>query len=289
MIIQITQTRSECFLIKELLPIWQKYADGFIFYDHFSNDDTIEYLQANKKKYNIKIITPKSDEHPDKHFETHCRQQLFDEAFKYTNKIICLDSDEYLDGTLSKVELEKILDDNPDTVFYSQWTQYASKNTLRVDGDWSKSLNDRIGSYQNRYTFPPMQRHSLHLPPAKKAIPISPDKLFIAHLQWLDKRWVGVKQYFWKVTDYVTNKVHGHTIVGKEAYDNSVNNFQWSIAAAPVELKIRDDIYKIQDIKQHYKLKEIVRLTLQYDVPNLGDWDMGIYDYCMSQKNKTTI
>ena len=290
MIIQITLTRNECFLIKELLPLWQKYADGFIFYNHFSDDDTAEYLEANKEKYNIlKILTPKPDEYELPH-ETHIRQQLFDEGLKYSNKIICLDTDEYLDGNLSKQELEKILDENPDTVFYSQWTQYASKNTLRVDGEWSKSLNDRIGSYQKRFTYPPMQRHSLHLPPAERTAAFKSSDIFIAHLQWLDKRWVGVKQYFWKVTDYVVNKAHGVTVVGKEAYDNSVNNFQWSYAPAPVELKTKEDIYKTQNIKDNFKLKEIVRLTKEYNIPNLGDWEMGIYDYAAgkSKASKNT-
>lgn len=281
--VQITLTRNECFLIKELLPLWSKYADGFIFYNHFSDDDTVEFLEANKEKYNIlKIIQPDPQE-KDLPQETIARQRLFDEALKYTDKIICLDTDEYLDGTLDKENLEKILDENPNTVFYSQWTQYASKNTLRTDGSWSKSLNDRIGSYQMRFEYPPMQRHSLHLPPAQRTAAFRPDQIFIAHLQWLDKRWVGVKQYYWKVTDYVVNKVYGAKIVGKEAYDNSVNNFQWDIEPAPVELKIRDDIYKIQDIKEHYKLKEIVRLTKEHNIPNLGDWGMGIYDYAIKK------
>ncbi len=32
MIVQITMTRNELFLIKEMLPQWQKYADGFVFH-----------------------------------------------------------------------------------------------------------------------------------------------------------------------------------------------------------------------------------------------------------------
>jgi len=287
MIVQITLTRNECFLIKELLPIWQKYADGFIFYNHFSDDDTAEFLEGNKEKYNIlKIINPPLEEKDLPH-ETNIRQQLFDEALKHTNKIICLDTDEYLDGNLSKENLEKILDENPNTVFYSQWTQYVNKNTLRVDGEWSKSLNDRIGMYQNRFTYPTMQRHSLHLPPAQRTTAFNSNDLFIAHLQWLDKRWVGVKQYYWKVTDYVANKVHGVQTVGKEAYDNSVNNFQWDVASAPVELKIRDNIYKTQDIKDNFKLKEIVKLTKEHNIPNLGDWGMGIYEYAAGTFKQT--
>ena len=126
MIVQITMTRNECFLIKELLPIWQKYADGFIFYNHFSDDGTAEFLEANKEKYNIlKVITPDSNEtdpsNPYAIMETSMRQQLFDEALKYTNNIICLDSDEYFDGKMTKQDLVSTLEKYPNTIFYSLW------------------------------------------------------------------------------------------------------------------------------------------------------------------------
>jgi len=287
MIVQITMTRNECFLLKELLPLWQKYADGFIFYNHFSDDGTAEFLEANKEKYNIlKVITPDPNEtdpsNPYAIMETSMRQQLFDEALKYTNNIICLDSDEYFDGKMTKQDLVLTLEKYPNTIFYSLWAQYTSKNTLRVDGDWSRSFNDRIGNYQQRFEIPIRSRHSLHMPPALNVARINPEDLFIAHLQWIDKRWVGVKQYFWKVTDYVMHKNCGFTdIVGKEAYDNSINNFAWSYAPASIELKVPEDIYKIQDIKNNYKLKEIVKFTKQYNIPNLGDWGMGIYEYCL--------
>ena len=219
-------------------------------------------------------------------FGTFCvileeRNINFPKCIKYTNKIICLDSDEYLDGALTKAELEEVLEQNKATVFYCRWVQYASKDTIRMDDIWKYNLTDRIGSYSQRAVYSPAQRHSLHLPPSKNSSAFNHDRLFIAHLQWLDKRWVGVKQYFWKVTDYVANQVHGAKIVGKEAYDNSVNNFQWITGPAPAPLRVRDDIYKIQNMKENDRLKDILRLTRQYNIPNLGDWGMGIYEYCM--------
>ena len=43
--------------------------------------------------------------------------------------------------------------------------------------------------------------------------------------QWLNKNYVAIKQYYWKVTDYVNNKQHGVDVVGNEGYNQSVNNF----------------------------------------------------------------
>ena len=119
MIVQITMTRNECFLLKEMLPLWSKYADGFIFLSDHSTDDTIEYLTANKEKYNIlKIIDRPDDIVGELKMESIIRQNLFNEARKHTNKIICMDSDEYLEGDLTKAQLESVLDQSPDCKFY---------------------------------------------------------------------------------------------------------------------------------------------------------------------------
>jgi hypothetical protein len=53
MIVQITITRNELFLIKKMMPLWQKYADAFVCMDDRSTDGTYEYLIENKEKYNI--------------------------------------------------------------------------------------------------------------------------------------------------------------------------------------------------------------------------------------------
>jgi len=284
MIVQVTITKNECFLIKEQLSNWSRYADGFVFLSDGSNDDTVEFLNNNKEKYNILAIIDKPDTLTSKlKNESDYRQEMFDEALKHTNKIICMDTDEYLDGSISKKELENCLNANPNTVFYLQWVQYASKNTLRVDGPWLQNLTDRIGCYNSHYSFSYAQSHSLHMPPTGQQQIISPNYLFIAHLQWLDKRWVGVKQYYWKVMDYVNKTVYGDSfhVVGKEAYDNSVNNFAWSYASAPYDLKVPDDIFKKQDMKKNERLLFIKKYTREYNIPNLGDWGMGIYDYCI--------
>jgi hypothetical protein len=40
MIVQVTMTRDELFIIKEMLPLWQKYADAFVFMDDNYVDGT---------------------------------------------------------------------------------------------------------------------------------------------------------------------------------------------------------------------------------------------------------
>jgi hypothetical protein len=284
MIIQITRTKNELFLLKELLPIWQKYADGFVFYDDFSSDGTFEFLTNNKDKYNIvEILRPSEDDDYIKKLkiETDARQLLYDTALKFSNKIICCDSDEYLDGSLSKQQLELFFDENPDTIFSLQWVQYTSKDKIRVDGPWDNNFKVRAGNYKTRGDFGHVQMHSLHLPPAGKVVHVNPAQLFIAHLQWIDKRWVGVKQYFWKINDYVNSHIHNASVVECSAYDVSVNNFNWCYKQAPVDLKVDELIYSKQNIRENYKLQYIKHYTNQLNIPNLGDWGMGIHTYCL--------
>lgn len=282
MIVQMTRTRDESFLIKELLPIWQKYADGFVFICDNCKDDTIDFLTKNKNKYNILEVLETDSSVSLHEYETNARQKLFDTAYKYSNKIICLDSDEYLDGKATKEQIETILNKYQNTIFMLKWIQYTSKDQRRIDSFWDNSYHDRLGTYNFSAKFGATFSHSSHMPGPCSGVRVDPEHLFIAHLQWLDKKWVGVKQYFWKVWDYVNNKEYNVNIIDPKDYDVSVNGFNWQYQKFKPELKIREDIYSIQDLKNNYKLQYIVEMTNKYNIPNLNDWGLGIYDYCFS-------
>lgn len=280
MIVQVVMARNESSLIKELLPLWKKYADGFVFMLDRNTDDTFNYLNKVKSQYNILEILEidPTDNNTKCSIETDIRQLLFNTAKKYSNKIICLDADEYLDGSLSKEELESLLDSNSDTVFHLKWIQYTSVNTIRVDGPWKDNFKDRIGIYNNDCQFKPSQTHSTHLPIPSNQKFLSPEKLFIAHLQWLDKTHVAIKQYFWKITDYINNKLYDTKVVGNEAYDSSVNNFDWVEEYFLYPLKISDSIFENVNHSENYRLDYIKEQTKLHNIPNLGDWGFNIVD-----------
>jgi len=276
MIVQIVLARNEQVLIKELLPVWKKYADAFVFLLDRCTDSSMEYLKSVKDEFNILEILTTEYSEKDLIIETEVRQKLFDTAYKYSNKIICLDADEYLDGTMSKQELDSLLDQNTDTVFHLQWMQYTSCNTIRIDGPWKNNFKDRIGQYTNYCKFEVKQNHSTHLPFSKQHQAIDPAKLFVAHLQWLDKRYVAIKQYFWKVMDYSNNKLFGIDIVGSEAYDSSVNNFEWEEEYIMYPLKISQYTVSSMAVKNNYRLDYIKDMTKKLSIPNLGDWGFDI-------------
>lgn len=286
MIVQTTLTKNESFLLKEMLPLWRKYADGFVFYDDGSTDDTVEFLESVKDEYNILAIIrgEKRDADQSLAVETDMRGALFQEAKKYTNYITCLDTDEYFDGEITKEELERLLADNPDHNFLFRWIQYTDLNTIRVDGPWRWNFKDRAGSYISEANFDRTVRHSLHLPPTiNGAKQIDSNKLFIAHLQWVSKKWVGVKQYYWKVTDYIHKKIHSEYVYDPTAYDASVNNFNWEYESFHYDLKVNSDIFNKQNILDNYKLQDIKKYTLKHNIPNLGDWGMGIFEFASKQ------
>ena len=102
--------------------------------------------------------------------------------------------------------------------------------------------------------------------------------LFIAHLQWLDKETVAIKQYYWKITDYVRNKRFGTITASASAYDASVNNFDWEYNSFDFPLKVRYDVYPKENLTTSYKYKYIRESIKQYNIPNLNDWGMGIHN-----------
>ena len=178
---------------------------------------------------------------------------------------------------MSKEQLEYILSENRNTLFHTQWIQYTDTNTVRVDGPWGYNLKDRVGSYSDRGIFNDASMHSEHLPVPEKQAMINAPNLFIAHLQWMDKKTVAVKQYYWKVVDYVNKIEHGVEIIPTSAYDASVNNFEWEYEPFEYPLKVRSDVYDLHDIEDSFKYKFIKESIEKYNIPNLNDWGMGIH------------
>jgi hypothetical protein len=270
-------TRNELFLIKEMMPVWEKYADAFVFMDDGSDDGTVKWLEENKEKHNILSVLQTENPGDATHKESEVRQRLFDEAFKHSGFIVCLDSDEYLDGNMSKDQLEDILESNKDTLIYSQWIQYTDKNQVRVDGPWGTNFKDRIGSYSKKSFFEKKEMHSEHLPNPGRIGSFKFPDIFISHLQWMDKKTVAVKQYFWKIVDYVNHVKYGHEVTPPEAYDQSVANFEWEYVDFPFDLKIDSDVYSKQNIEDSFKYKFIMEKVKEYNIPNLNDWGMEIH------------
>lgn len=280
-IIQISMIKNEMHLLKHMLPLWKKYADGFVFLDDQSTDGTYEFLLENSSKYNI-ICVLRTEQKADEisFFESTSRQQMFDEAIKHSNKIICLDADEYLDGNLSKEELLRLLNDNPDTLFYSKWIQYTGKNEIRVDGKWKVHWVDRFASYSGKAVYKHKQTHGEHLPIPSKQVSIDYPHLFVSHLAWLpNKRSLGVKQYHYKIWDYVNKLEHGVDIINPVEYDYSVNNFNWTCVAFPFPLQVPLDVYSVIDknIENSLQYQYIKENVKKYSIPNLNDWGMEIH------------
>lgn len=263
-----------------MLPLWKRYADGFVFLTDACDDGTDEFLNDNAAKYNILGILNSNRDSNKLDIESDDRQRLFDNGLRHSSKLICLDSDEYLDGHMTKEELEGILDQHPDHLLELLWIQYTSQDEVRVDGPWGSAWSpDRVGSYTQRVLFPTAQMHSQHMPYGsnRKGIRIPPPHLFISHLQWIDKKAVATKQYYWKVVDYVNRTRFNAKTIDVKEYDVSVNNFQWQCVKFPFPLKVKPTIYQDQDITKNYKYQFIKESVTKYSIPNLNDWGMGIH------------
>jgi hypothetical protein len=271
-IIQVTLLRNELTLIKHMLPLWNEYVDGFVFMLDRNTDSTKDYLEQVREQYNVLEVLESNGGDDQLSVETNIRQQLFDAGRKYANHIICLDADEYLDGEYTKQDLKQILNNNPDTIFHLRWVQYTSINTIRVDGPWLNNFKDRIGTYTKACYYQYAQMHSTHLPIPENQLVINPEKLFIAHTQWIDKTFVAIKQYFWKITDYVNSHMFGVQVAGNDAYDASVNNFDWEEEYTYTLLKLNPFVLEKSAIYNNYRLVFIKEQINKHNIPDLGSW-----------------
>lgn len=277
MLVQITMTRNELFLLKEMLPQWKNYADGFVFLDDGSTDGTYEFLQEHAAEYNILAVLRNDRSTEALPIESDMRQRLYDEALKFSPHIICLDTDEYLDGSLKKDGLEAILNANPDTLFYLKWVQYTGKYEIRVDGKWETHWVDRLATYSRRCALKPRQMHAEHIPVPSRTAAMDIPNLFVAHLQWLDKKNVAIKQYYWKIEDYVNKHQFGADVIDPREYDKSVNDFQWRCIRFQFPLKVNPLVYATQSEETNYRYQLIRERIKRFQIPNLNDWGMGIH------------
>jgi len=85
-----------------------------------NTDETVSYLNSVKDEFNILEVLEYEKDENSVAIETNEKQILFDAAFKYSNKLIYLDADEYLDGNMTKNEVEILLDNNPDTLLMAE-------------------------------------------------------------------------------------------------------------------------------------------------------------------------
>ena len=72
---------------------------------------------------------------------------------------------------------------------------------------------------------------------------------------------MAIKQYYWKVFDYVNKERFKIGVVGNTAYDNSVNNFNWIETNFDYKVKIDISIFDEMCDTNNYRLEYIKNKT----------------------------
>jgi hypothetical protein len=93
---------------------------------------------------------------------------------------------------------------------------------------------------------------------------------------------VATKQYYYKIEDYVNRLKFNAEVVPAVEYDKSVNWDSWKYVSVDFPLKIREDIYRDQDISQTHKYKFMKEQIRKHNIPNLNDWGMEIHQQFLS-------
>ena len=266
MILQLTKLIHSKYFIEQLIPLWKEYADGFIFYDELLNDELYNYLVQNKEKFNIlDIIRPSTSQ---KTILDNIDHILFKSGLKYTNNILVLDSNEYIDGNISKDELNEIFKKNNNSKIYIKSLQYTSCNTIRTNIPWRDTFKIKAIIFNEESSINIIDNFD-------KAI-IDPEKLFIVNLACLDKHRAAIDTYYKKIQNWLLNK-NGQNTVPLSDYDTVMSNFIWEEEYVLYPLKLKSDFEIYDNILLTQKQSFILDNIIKYNIPNLNNWEIDIF------------
>lgn len=229
-----TMMKNEEDLLKEVLPIWEKYpVDKFVFYDDNSEDNSIDVIKSILPKDRYEIL----NDHLDTFSESHNRQKMLDYS---RNKKV---------DFVFSIDVDELLSTNMLNNFNNFLNIYNTSNLLLF---WYNVVNGSLSYYRNdpQYTnnyrsfiLPLNKTNNLDLTQWKYHTPRVPSvnlptmslkKYGIIHLQALDKEFYAIKQLWYKHHEFVN---YGHSIEYiNNRYDPVVNNLNFNELETPKDI-----------------------------------------------------
>ena len=229
-----TMMKNEEDLLKEVLPIWEKYpVDKFVFYDDNSEDNSIDVIKSILPKDRYEIL----NDHRDTFSESHNRQKMLDYS---RNKKV---------DFVFSIDVDELLSTNMLNNFDNFLNIYNTSNLLLF---WYNVVNGSLSYYRNdpQYTnnyrsfiLPLNKTNNLDLTQWKYHTPRVPSvnlptmtlkKYGVIHLQALDKEFYAIKQLWYKHHEFVN---YGHSIEYiNNRYDPVVNNLNFNEVETPKDI-----------------------------------------------------
>ncbi len=266
-----TMFKNEEILLKEILPIWEKYpVDKFVFYNDNSTDNSCEIIEKILGNRAVILNNNLDDFHEAHHRSSMLEYSRSDDA----THVISIDSDELLSSNLLE-RFEEVVNTCDQYNLHLYWYNVVGdlKHT-RNDPSYVNNFRNLIISLKHTGTFD-MSQSKYHTPriPNINLESAATKDVGIIHLQAINKRFYALKQLWYKHYEY---RKYNHTIEQiNQRYDPVVNNLNFNEVETPEEI-IKDinfdtSVYeKLEELKGYKKyilekpIEELITFGKEY-------------------------
>jgi glycosyltransferase involved in cell wall biosynthesis len=226
--------KNEEFLLKNVLPLWEKYPiDEFVFYNDNSTDNTVEVI----KKYLGKRATILENKQQKVFNESHNRSMMLE--YSRENKadfVISIDSDELI-STNFVHNFEKVLEMNKkyDLQYYWYNVVNGTLSQYRQDPMYKNNYRTFVLPIKSTGKFD-MSQWKYHTPRTPSVfLPKTPVReVGFIHLQSLNVKAYALKQLWYKHYEYI-NYNHSVEFINNR-YDPVVNGLCFEEEKTPANI-----------------------------------------------------
>jgi len=199
--------KDEELLLREILPIWEKYPiDEWVFYDDNSTDKTVELIKnifGNKAT----ILNDKLE----KFHEAHHRSRMFEYSREAgADYAIAIDADELMSTSLLDNFHEVLGTNSKYNIMYYWYNVVGDLGHFRQDPMYEKNYRTFIIPIASagRFDMNNWKYHTPRTPPISLPA-VTTKELGFIHLQSINKKFYALKQLWYK---HYEHKEYGHSI-----------------------------------------------------------------------------
>ncbi len=246
--------KNEEELLKEILPIWDKYPiDKFIFYDDNSTDNSVEVINNFLPKERFIILNDNLTYFNESYNRDKMLQKSKNDKCDF---VLSLDCDELLSSNLI-ADFKDVLSIYEKIDLHLFWYNIVNESLdwYRNDFAYSNNFRSFILPLKKTGNFD-LNLYKYHTPRVPQInLPKSITKEYgVIHLQSVNTKYYAIKQLWYKHYEYV---VWNHTIdFINQRYDPVVNNLNFSPKQTPKKIidgiNFNPKIYENLEVKKGY-------------------------------------
>ena len=265
-----TMVKNEELLLKEVLPIWQKYpVDKFVFYNDNSTDNTEEVIRSILEPERYEII----NDHLPKFHEAKQRDSMLTYSrFDDADYVLSIDADELLSANLAN-DLGYFLKNYETTDIWLFWYNVVNEslNYRRNDPQYVNNYRSFILPMKHTGNFD-LSQWKYHTPRVPYVnLPKQVTKNYgIIHLQAMNTEFYSCKQLWYKHHEFVE---YGHSVEEiNRRYDSATNLLDFKEVETPDKIRgniaFRSEIFV--DILKQKRYKDYIVKNINHNLITFG-------------------